>query len=64
MSSMARFHALVFLTLVCLLAASSPVVSGQEMEEESYRAWAVNMSNVHPGGTTSLQNPCHPVEHG
>ena len=39
---------------LCLLAVVS-AATAQEMEEESYRAWAVNMSNVHPGGTTTLQ---------
>lgn len=39
---------------LCLLATVS-AATAQEMEEESYQAWAVNMSNVHPGGTTTLQ---------
>ena len=48
-----RRHVTVVATL-CLLAAVS-TATGQEMEEESYRAWAVNMGTVHPGGTTTLQ---------
>jgi len=39
---------------LCLLAVVS-AAAGQEMEEESYRAGAVNMGTVHPGGTTTLQ---------
>jgi len=45
---------LMVVVTLCLLAMVS-TATGQDMEEESYRAWAVNMSNVHPGGSTTLQ---------